>query len=101
MTVSLTKFSLWKRQAAKDKGQVRQVFINLEDLEEIREHGCVLTLGRYVDTEEVKDDGVPFEEEMAGLPYAFSLVLLARDEKVETPPAQLGIPPDRLIQNLS
>jgi len=36
-------------------------------LEEIREHGYVLTPGRYVGAEEVEDDGVPFEEKMADL----------------------------------
>ncbi len=36
-------------------------------LEEIREHGYVLTPGRYVGAEEVEDDGVPFEEKMAAL----------------------------------
>ena len=36
-------------------------------LEEIRDHGYVLTPGRYVGAEEVEDDGVPFEERMAEL----------------------------------
>ena len=36
-------------------------------LEEIREHGHVLTPGRYVGAEAVEDDGVPFEEKMAAL----------------------------------
>jgi len=36
-------------------------------LEEIREHGYVLTPGRYVGAEEQEDDGVPFEEKMAEL----------------------------------
>jgi len=36
-------------------------------IEEIREHGYVLTPGRYVGAEEVEDDGVPFEEKMAEL----------------------------------
>ena len=36
-------------------------------LEDIREHGYVLTPGRYVGAEEVEDDGVPFEEKMAEL----------------------------------
>lgn len=33
-------------------------------LEDIQGHGFVLTPGRYVDAEEVEDDGVPFEEKM-------------------------------------
>jgi len=36
-------------------------------IEEIRQHDYVLTPGRYVGAEEVEDDGVPFEEKMAGL----------------------------------
>ena len=36
-------------------------------LEEIAEHGYVLTPGRYVGAEEVEDDGEPFEEKMARL----------------------------------
>ncbi len=36
-------------------------------LEEIREHGYVLTPGRYVGAEEQEDDGVPSEEKMAAL----------------------------------
>jgi len=36
-------------------------------VDEIREHGYVLTPGRYVGAAEVEDDGVPFEEKMADL----------------------------------
>ena len=36
-------------------------------IEEIRQHGYVLTPGRYVGVEEQEDDGVPFEEKMAEL----------------------------------
>ena len=36
-------------------------------LDEIAEHGYVLTPGRYVGAEEVEDDGVPFAEKMEGL----------------------------------
>ncbi|HLP57806.1 MAG TPA: class I SAM-dependent DNA methyltransferase [Candidatus Deferrimicrobium sp.] len=36
-------------------------------LEEIKEHGYVLTPGRYVGAEAVEDDGIPFEEKMATL----------------------------------
>jgi type I restriction enzyme M protein len=35
--------------------------------EEIASHGHVLTPGRYVDAEEIEDDGVPFEEKMKHL----------------------------------
>ena len=36
-------------------------------IEDIRQHGYVLTPGCYVDAEEQEDDGVPFEERMAEL----------------------------------
>jgi len=36
-------------------------------LEEITGHGYVLTPGRYVEAEEIEDDGEPFEEKMARL----------------------------------
>ena len=36
-------------------------------LDEIAEHGHVLTPGRYVGAEEVEDDGIPFTEKMATL----------------------------------
>jgi type I restriction enzyme M protein len=35
--------------------------------DEIKEHGYVLTPGRYVGAAEIEDDGVPFEEKMAEL----------------------------------
>ncbi len=39
-------------------------------LKEIKEHGYVLTPGRYVGTEAIEDDGIPFEEKMAELTAA-------------------------------
>ena len=42
-------------------------FCKIATLDEIAEHGHVLTPGRYVGAEEVEDDGVPFAEKMEGL----------------------------------
>jgi len=42
-------------------------FCKTATLEEVRQNGYVLMPGRYVGTEEVEDDGVPFEEKMADL----------------------------------
>ena len=36
-------------------------------LDDIRQHGHILTPGRYVDAAEVEDDGKPFEEKVARL----------------------------------
>jgi len=42
-------------------------FCKSATLEEIRKHGHVLTPGRYVGTEEIEDDGEPFEDKMQRL----------------------------------
>jgi type I restriction enzyme M protein len=42
-------------------------FCKSASLDDIAEHGYVLTPGRYVGAEEVEDDGVPFAEKMEGL----------------------------------
>ncbi len=42
-------------------------FCKSATVDEIREHGYVLTPGRYVGAAEIEDDGVPFEEKMTAL----------------------------------
>jgi len=42
-------------------------FCKSASTDEIKEHGYVLTPGRYVGAAEIEDDGVPFEEKMAEL----------------------------------
>jgi type I restriction enzyme M protein len=42
-------------------------FCKSADLDLIKQHGYVLTPGRYVGAEEIEDDGEPFEEKMARL----------------------------------
>ena len=42
-------------------------FCKAATLEEIGEHGHVLTPGRYVGAVAIEDDGVPFEERFAEL----------------------------------
>ncbi|MHB8480940.1 MAG: N-6 DNA methylase, partial [Vulcanimicrobiaceae bacterium] len=42
-------------------------FCKAAALDEVRKHGHVLTPGRYVGTEELEDDGEPFEEKMRWL----------------------------------
>lgn len=52
-----------------------QGFCKSTSLEVIREHGHVLTPGRYVGTEDVKDDDESFEERMTRLTTALGLQL--------------------------
>lgn len=42
-------------------------FCKSSKIDEVKEHGYVLTPGRYVGAEEVEDDGIPFEEKMRTL----------------------------------
>ena len=42
-------------------------FCKIATLDEIRQHGHVLTPGRYIGAAEVEDNGEPFEEKMARL----------------------------------
>ena len=65
----------WIKQAVKE-GRARQAGGAYEDrpgfcksatLQDIEAHDFVLTPGRYVGTEAVADDGIPFEEKMAEL----------------------------------
>ncbi|QDV57207.1 type I restriction-modification system subunit M N-terminal domain-containing protein [Rosistilla oblonga] len=51
----------------RDAGHDIPGFCKSASLDEIAEHGYVLTPGRYVGAEEVEDDGVPFAEKMEGL----------------------------------
>lgn len=60
-------YHAWR--GGKDAGTYQDVpgFCKSAMLKEIEAHGHVLTPGRYVGTEEIEDDGVPFEEKMAEL----------------------------------
>ena len=60
-------YHAWRGE--KDAGEYRDVpgFCKSASTEEIKEHGYVLTPGRYVGAAEIKDDGIPFEEKMTGL----------------------------------
>jgi len=52
-------------------------FCRSASLEKIREHGHVLTPGRYVGSEAAEDDGEPFEEKMR------RLTALLREQQAE------------------
>ncbi|MDY6912142.1 MAG: class I SAM-dependent DNA methyltransferase [Chloroflexota bacterium] len=60
-------YHAWRGE--KDAGEYQDVpgFCKSASTEEIKEHGYVLTPGRYVGAAEIEDDGIPFEEKMAEL----------------------------------
>ncbi len=60
-------YHAWRGE--KDAGKYADMpgFSKSATLEEIKQHGYVLTPGRYVGAEEAEDDGEPFEEKMRRL----------------------------------
>ena len=60
-------YHVWRGE--KDSGEYEDVpgFCKSATTDEIKEHGYVLTPGRYVGAAEIEDDGIPFEEKMAEL----------------------------------
>ena len=60
-------YHAWRGE--KDGGEYEDVpgFCKSATTDEIKEHGFVLTPGRYVGAAEIEDDGVLFEEKMADL----------------------------------
>ena len=60
-------YHAWRGE--KDAGEYVDVpgFCKSASLDEIRQHGHVLTPGRYVGAEVAEDDGEPFAEKMARL----------------------------------
>ena len=60
-------YHAWRGE--KETGEYSDVpgFCKSATIESIKEHGYVLTPGRYVGAAEVEDDGIPFEEKMTEL----------------------------------
>ncbi|MFQ5603397.1 MAG: type I restriction-modification system subunit M [bacterium] len=60
-------YHAWRGE--KETGEYRDIpgFCKSALTKDIREHGYVLTPGRYVGAAEVEDDGIPFEKKMAEL----------------------------------
>ena len=60
-------YNAWRGEA--DCGSYQDVagFCKSTKLDEVKQHGYVLTPGRYVGIEESEDDGEPFDEKMARL----------------------------------
>ena len=53
-----------EHEVFKDGYQDIAGFCKSTKIDEVKEHGYVLTPGRYVGAEEIEDDGIPFEEKM-------------------------------------
>jgi type I restriction enzyme M protein len=60
-------YHAWRGEARANAYQDIPGFCKSATTEEIASHGYLLTPGRYVGTEELEDDGEPFEEKMARL----------------------------------
>ncbi len=62
-----TAYHAWRGEKVAGKYEDIPGFCKSAKTEEIREHGHVLTPGRYVGAEAAEDDGEPFEEKMKRL----------------------------------
>ncbi|MGD9873125.1 MAG: N-6 DNA methylase [Kiritimatiellia bacterium] len=60
-------YHAWRGEQNAGKYEDKPGSCKAATLKEIESHGHVLTPGRYVGTEEIEDDGIPFEEKMAEL----------------------------------
>ncbi|MBA1445606.1 MAG: type I restriction-modification system subunit M [Chromatiales bacterium] len=60
-------YHAWRGEQKDGMYEDKAGFCKSSTLEEIKANDYVLTPGRYVGAAEIEDDGVPFEEKMAGL----------------------------------
>ncbi len=60
-------YHAWRSQKHTDEYKDVPGFCKSATIDEIKDHGYVLTPGRYVGAEEVEDDGVPFDVKMTEL----------------------------------
>jgi len=60
-------YHAWRSDKNAGKFEDTAGFAKSADLDLIKQHGYVLTPGRYVGAEEIEDDGEPFEEKMTRL----------------------------------
>jgi type I restriction enzyme M protein len=60
-------YHAWRGQKDASKYEDLPGFCKSAALDDIKQHGCVLTPGRYVGAAEVEDDDEPFEEKMKRL----------------------------------
>jgi type I restriction enzyme M protein len=67
ITKIASTYHSWRGDKGVGKYEDVAGFCKAATLDEVRSHGHVLTPGRYVGTEEVEDDGEPFEQKMKRL----------------------------------
>jgi len=60
-------YHAWRGEEKDGVYEDKAGFCKSVSLEDIKSHDYVLTPGRYVGAAELEDDGIPFEEKMAGL----------------------------------
>jgi type I restriction enzyme M protein len=60
-------YHAWREEKVSREYEDVPGFCKSVSTDEIKEHGYVLTPGRYVGAAEIEDDGIPFEEKMAEL----------------------------------
>ncbi len=60
-------YHAWRGEQGAGEYEDMAGFCSSETIEKVKEHGYVLTPGRYVGAAKIEDDGIPFEEKMAEL----------------------------------
>jgi len=84
-------YHAWRGEKKAGKYEDVAGFCKSATVDEIREHGYVLTPGRYVGAAEIEDDGVPFEEKMAELSAMLYEQFAEADELEATIKRNLGV----------
>jgi type I restriction enzyme M protein len=60
-------YHAWRGEEGAGEYEDTPGFCKSVPLDQVKEHGYVLTPGRYVGAAEIEDDGIPFEEKMTEL----------------------------------
>ena len=80
-------YHAWRgeEEAVKRRGEYTDIpgFCKAATLDEIREHGYILTPGRYVGAADMEDDGEPFDEKMQRLSTELATQFKQSDELEE------------------
>ncbi len=82
-------YHIWRGEKGVGEYEDTPGFCKSVKTDEIKDHGYVLTPGRYVGAAEVKDDGEPFEEKMERLTAQLGEQFVKSDELEKTIRANL------------